>query len=188
MAAVAASTPACPANAQNAPRHSPAVANSPPTSGPHSAETPQIAETTCHQPGPEPLGEHRLRRDIGDRDHRPAAHALQHPPAQHDGDVGREGARDTAGRVAERRRDDHVAHPEAPRRQRRAGARDDAAELIERDRPVDERDPADLLHRTRHGGGGEEAVGRVKPDAEAENGELPEPSGLRELAPGGHGF
>ena len=45
MAAVAASTPACPANAQNAPRHSPAVANSPPTSGPHSAETPQIAET-----------------------------------------------------------------------------------------------------------------------------------------------
>ena len=47
----AASASACRANAQNPPRHQPAVANAPPIRGPVSAETPQTPEITASSCG-----------------------------------------------------------------------------------------------------------------------------------------
>jgi hypothetical protein len=47
----AASTTACAANAQNAPRQWPAVANRPPINGPTSADTPQTPETSASNCG-----------------------------------------------------------------------------------------------------------------------------------------
>ena len=71
-----------------------------------------------------------------------------------------------------------------PAAQERCGsAGDDGADLVEGDGPGDVGDAAQLAHDRRHGGGGDQRIGRVQPHAQAQQGKPAEPPRRPDLAP-----
>ena len=55
--------------------------------------------------------------------------------------------------------------------------------MVERQRPIDQRDTADLGDCRRHDGGGQQRISGMQPDAEAEQDEFRELPGRRHFAP-----
>lgn len=112
--------------------------------------------------------EQSIGGDIGRDDHPAAAQALKQAPDQQRRHVRRGARGEAAERVGHRRQDQAAAQADLVDEGAGDRAAQDGAQLIKRDAPMDEGDPAEFIHRRGHDRGGEERIGRVKPDPKAQ--------------------
>ena len=161
------STGAAAATLQNAARHMPHCANTPPTAGPSRVATPQATETTLSARG-HSRSANSVRMMVNESaESVPANSPCTNRPSSSTAIDGRQRADHGAGGEPEQRGAVGVAHPDPPQQPRAVGAAEQRCDHVQHRAPGEIAQAADVAHHRWQDRGDDEGVERVHDHAAA---------------------